>query len=321
MVPILHLRYQYVPFILISALQIYFNTPLQAGDVNGRRQVLDGFFEALTNLSATVSDVETEDFKTKADDGHEITCRFFVKKDHPLPGSAVVYAHGGGYIALTIDQYDQVVKRYVTRTGVPLMMIDYRLAPEVKAPVPVSDTYAGLKYLHENAEQLGVDPNRIGIMGDSGGGGITASLAHYIKLKGGPAVKKQILVYPMLDDRSTELDENIAPYAVWTVDDNKTGWGALLGDKFQTDNVEPIEAAGRMTVQDAKGLPPTYMDVGELDIFRDEDIEYARKLGKAGVECEFHLLPQVPHAFEAFVPDAEVSRTTIDNRCKAILSL
>ena len=164
-------------------------------------------------------------------------------------------------IALSIDQYDEAAKRYVTHTGVPFLLPEYRLAPEVKAPVPVTDTYAALKYLHEHASELGVDPSRIGIMGDSAGGGITASLGHYIKLKGGPGVKKQILIYPMLDDRNLELDPNIAPFATWSTDDNKTGWGALLGDKLAQDGVDPIEAAGRMTVSDAKGLPPAYIDV------------------------------------------------------------
>jgi carboxypeptidase C (cathepsin A) len=121
--------------------------------------------------------------------------------------------------------------------------------------------YAGFKWLHEHASELGVDTSRIAIMGDSAGGGITASLAHYIKLKGGPAAKKQILIYPMLDDKNLEVDPNTAAYATWTFDDNKTGWGALLGDKMGSDNVDPIEAAGRMTVEDARGLPPCYMDV------------------------------------------------------------
>jgi len=295
--------------------------PQPVGEVNGRREVLQGFFSMLARLAPGVTDVDSKDFHTKAEDGHDIILRWYTKKDYPLSGSAVCYAHGGGMIALTIENYDELVKRYVTRTGVPFLLVDYRLAPEVKAPVPVTDTYAGLKYLHEHAAELGVDRSRIGIMGDSAGGGITASLAHYIKLKGGPAVKKQILVYPMLDDRNTELDENIAPFATWTTDDNITGWGALLGDRMGKDGVDPIEAAGRMTVKDARGLPPCYIDVGELDIFRDEDLEYARTLGKAGVECELHLLPQVPHAFEGFVPDAEVSRTTIETRCKVIKAL
>ena len=216
--------------------------PPPVGDVKGRREMLDAFFDALVAQGTTIDDVSSKDFKAKASDGHEIICRWYTKNDHPLPGSAVLYSHGGGMIALTIENYDQVVKGYVSRTGVPFMMVDYRLAPEVQAPTPVTDAYAGLQYLVSHASELGVDLGRIAIMGDSAGGGVSASLAHYIKLKGGPAVKKQILIYPMLDDRNCDSDPNIAPYCTWTADDNKTGWGALLGDKFQTDNVDPIEA-------------------------------------------------------------------------------
>ena len=299
----------------------HLTNPTQVGDVNGRRELLAGLFSGLSAIAPGVTDVDTKDYTTTASDGHELKLRWFTKKSSPLPGSAIMYSHGGGMIALNIDNYDEPVKRYVTRTGAPFLMVEYRLAPEVSAPTPVTDAYAALKWLHEHAGELGVDPNRIGIMGDSAGGGITASLAHYIKLKGGPAAAKQILVYPMLDDRNTEPDEKIAPFATWTTDDNKTGWGALLGSRCGGDDVDPIEAAGRMTVKDARALPPAYIDVGELDLFRDEDLEYAQKLGKAGVECEFHLIPQVPHGFEAFAPGAEISRTTMETRCKVIKSI
>ena len=126
----------------------------------------------------------------------------------------------------------------------------------------------------------------------------------------------------MLDDRNTQPDANIAPFAIWSYDDNITGWSALLGSsQIGTDSVSPVAAADRMTVEDAQGLPPAYIDVGELDIFRDEDLEYAKKLGQAGVSCEFHLLPGVPHGFEAFAPDSEVARRTMERRCRAITSI
>ncbi len=223
--------------------------------------MLDGMFAMLADQGVKVSGVESKDFKVKADDGHEIILRWYTKTGATPPGSAIVYAHGGGMIALKIEHYDEPVKRYVSRTGVPFLMVDYRLCPEVRAPVPVTDTYAGLKYLVDHAQELGVDPSRIALMGDSAGGGISASLAHYIKQKGGPNVKKQILIYPMLDDRNLETDPNTAPYATWSFDDNKTGWGALLGDKFGTDDVDVLAAAARATVKDCEGLPPAYIDV------------------------------------------------------------
>ena len=155
-------------------------------------------------------------------DGHKLLARWYTSTTHPSPGSAVLYSHGGGHIALSLDIYDQIIKNYVSNTGVPILAVDYRLAPEVQAPVPVQDCYAGLQYLHANASSLDIDPKRIAIMGDSGGGGISASLAHYAKQKGGPEIAKQILIYPMLDDRNTDpvVHEAIAPFLSWSVDDN-----------------------------------------------------------------------------------------------------
>ncbi|KAK5130632.1 hypothetical protein LTR08_001891 [Meristemomyces frigidus] len=297
--------------------------PPAVGDVEARRTLIAGLFGALQSQapSPSVSGVDSEDFYTQADDGHTLLCRWFTKQGVELSDSpAVCFAHGGGMICLNVDNYGFIIENYVARTGVPFLAIDYRLAPEVHAPVPVTDVYAGLQYLHSHATELGVNPDRIAVMGDSAGGGIAASVAHYAKSKGTPAICKQILIYPMLDDRNTELDEHIAPFALFSTDDNKTGWGALLGDRLGGDSVTPIEAAGRMTVEDAKGLPPAYIDVGELDIFREEDLQYALKLSRAQVSCEFHLLPAVPHAFEGLAPDSEVSKTTMDNRYRAIMS-
>ena len=127
--------------------------------------MISGMFGMLKEMAAAVLDVESKDFHTKAEDGHDIICRWYTKNGTNLSNSpAICYAHGGGMIAITIDLYDEIVKRYVTRTGVPFMLVEYRLAPEVKAPVPVTDMYAGLKYLVDHAGELGVDSSRIGIM-------------------------------------------------------------------------------------------------------------------------------------------------------------
>ncbi|KAK3100867.1 hypothetical protein LTR53_018881, partial [Teratosphaeriaceae sp. CCFEE 6253] len=130
---------------------------------------------------------------------------------------------------------------------------------------------------------MGVDPKRIAIMGDSGGGAIAAGLTHWIKRNNGHPLCKQILIYPMLDDRTITTPANIAAFASWEGDDNKTAWTAVIGeDKVGTDDVDPTIAAARMTVQDAENLPLAYVDVGELDLFRDETLEYVRKLMQAG---------------------------------------
>lgn len=225
-------------------------------------------------------------------------------------------------IALTIDSYAAAVSRYVSHTGVPFLMVDYRLAPEVQSPTPVTDAYAGLQYMHSHAAELGIDPTRIAVMGDSAGGGIAASLTHYAKQQKGPAIAKQILIYPMLDDRNTTEDPLLAPFAAWTNDDNITGWTALLTpSRVGGPDVSVIEAAGRMTVKDAEGLPPAYIDVGELDIFRDEDLQYARTLGQGGVSCEMHVIPGWPHAWEVFAPGSKVAVQAILARERAVLSV
>nr|POE56204.1 carboxylesterase nlhh [Quercus suber] len=296
--------------------------PAQVGDVESRRVGTAGFFALLDKLhDGPVTNVETKDLHTSADDGHQILLRWFTKANTPAPGSAVVYAHGGGMITLQIEHYDQPIKRYVAATGVPVLAVQYRRAPEVQAPIPVTDTFAGLQYLATHAAELGVDPARIAIMGDSAGGGIAASLTHHIKAHGGPALKMQILIYPMLDDRSIVPDPNLDPFLTWTTDDNKTGWSALLGDRFGASDVPPTHAPGRMTVADAEGLPPAYIDVGELDLFRDEDLEYARKLGQAGVSCELHLIPSMPHAFDGLAPSSETVRAVLARRAAVIMSL
>jgi acetyl esterase/lipase len=197
---------------------------------------------------------------------------------------------------------------------VPILAVDYRLAPEFPDPVPVEDCYAALQWLADNASSLGVDPARIGVMGDSAGGGLAAGLALLAHDRGGPAIARQILIYPMLDDRTTTPDPNIVPFAVWTYDDNVTGWGAYLGEAAGTDAASVYAVPARR--QDLSGLPPAYIDVGVLDVFRDEDAAYATALARAGVSVEFHLYPGAPHGFEAIAPASDIGSRALADRAR-----
>ena len=153
-------------------------------------------------------------------------------------------------------------------------------------------------------------------MGDSAGGGLAAAVALIARDRGGPPLSAQILVYPMLDDRNTTPDPEIAPFAVWSYDDNITGWGALLGDAIGGPNVPAYAAPARAT--SLSGLPACYMEVGQLDIFRDEDFAYAERLSRAGVTVEFHLRPGVPHEFETYAHASDVARRSIADRLRAL---
>lgn len=288
------------------------------GDVASRRQSVETLQRAIHGQLPTPSDVTITDHETTAEDGTPLLLRWYAKTGSN-PGSAVLYIHGGGMILSNVEIYDGPVARYVSATGVPFLSVEYRYAPEFPTPIPVTDCYAGLTWLAEQAPALGVDATRIAIMGDSGGGGVAASLAVYVRDHGGPAIARQILIYPMLDDRNTTPDPELVPFLTWTYDDNATGWGALLGDACGGPGVTPYGAAARL--DDFTGLSPTYLEVGELDIFRDETIAYARGLLSAGVSTELHVHPSVPHAFEALVPSASISRRSAVDRHRAILAV
>lgn len=292
--------------------------PMPVGDIIARREVYEKLQRVIYAQLPFPDDVTMQDFETPAADGVNILLRWYAKKGS-TPGSAVVYAHGGGMIGSTVEVYDGIVARYVSGSGVPFLSVEYRYAPEFQAPVPVTDCYAGLKWLVENAAEVGIDPRRVAIMGDSGGGGVAASLAIYARDRGGPGIAKQILIQPMLDDRNTVPDPLLVNFAPWTYDDNLTGWGALLGAKLGTEGVSPYGAAARL--KDFTGLPPAFIEVGELDIFRNESIAYAQGLLSAGVSAELHVHPSVPHAYETFVPTADVSERSLNERRRIIRAL
>jgi acetyl esterase/lipase len=147
---------------------------------------------------------------------------------------------------------------------------------------------------------------------------LAAALAILARDRGGPAIARQILVMPMLDDRTTKPDPHVAPFAIWSYADNETGWGALLADASGGADVPAHAAPARL--DDARGLPPAYIEVGQLDIFRDDDLAYATKLGRAGVPVEFHLHPGVPHEFDFFAFDSDVARRAVADRIRVLRS-
>jgi acetyl esterase/lipase len=292
--------------------------PPPVGDVPSRRPVIEAVMAQTAAAQPTPTDVKVTNFHATITDGAQVLLRWYVKDGAPH-GPAALYLHGGGMIAGSVALYNGPVSRYVSNSGVPMLAVDYRLAPEHPHPTPVEDCYAGLQWLAEHASELGVDPGRIAVMGDSAGGGLAAAVALMARDRGGPAVLQQILVFPMLDDRNTSPDPEIAPFAVWSYDDNITGWGALLGGTIGKPDVPAYAAAARAT--DLSGLPSCYIEVGQLDILRDEDLTYAQRLSLAGVPVEFHLRPGVPHEFETFAHAANIARRAVADRLRVLCSI
>lgn len=217
------------------------------------------------------------------------------ERSTPLP--ALLWIHGGGYVIGSADQEDLAVKSIVSTVGCVAVSVDYRLAPETPHPGPVEDCYAALTWLYSHAEELGVDTTRLAISGASAGGGLTAGLALLTRDRDEVPLAFQLLIYPMLDDRTVTSAEP-HPYAgeyIWTPDANRFGWTALLGQEPGGPDVSPYAAAAR--ADHLEGLPPTFISVGSLDLFLEEDMEYARRLMRAGVPTELHVYPGAFHGF------------------------
>ncbi|WP_433439284.1 alpha/beta hydrolase [Nonomuraea sp. CA-141351] len=227
------------------------------------------------------------------------------------------WIHGGGMIIGTPEIDEAMLIGYVEALGCVVVSVDYRLAPENPHPAPVEDCYAGLVWTAKSAGELGIDPDRIAVGGASAGGGLAAATVLLARDRGGPDVAFQLLVCPMLDDRNiTPSSHEFTEAVVWDRTANLFGWTALLGDRIGTDDVPPYAAPARAT--DLAGLPPAFIDVGELEVFRDEDIDYALRLSQAGVSTEFHLYPGAFHGFDGMVPDTELSKRARAGRLAAL---
>ena len=226
-----------------------------------------------------------------------------VGADGDLP--CLFWMHGGGYVLGSPEQDDLRFDRWCQRFGLMGVAVQYRLAPENPYPAAIEDCYAGLKWVKKNGSDLGIDTDRIGIGGPSGGGGLAAALGLVVRDRAEFSIDYQLLIYPMIDDTRASVSAGW-DVPVWTPESNHFGWSSYLGDLFGGDDVPSHAAPSRET--NLAGLPPTYIMVGSLDGFADEDIDYAMRLNHAGVAVELHVYPGAPHGFEGFAPQAAVAK-------------
>ena len=232
--------------------------------------------------------------------------RLYRPADAQGPGPALLWIHGGGYVIGRAAQDDALCRRFARALGATVASVEYRLAPEHPYPTPVEDCYSALTWL---ARLPAVDPKRVAIGGASAGGGLAAALAFVARDRGEVQVAAQLLVYPMLDDRSadrTDLDDS--GHRLWTRASNRFGWDAYLGDADRN-----VAVPARR--EDLRGLPPAWMGVGTLDLFHDEDLAYADRLNAAGVPCDVEVVPGAFHGFDAVAAKAEVSRSFFNSQC------
>jgi acetyl esterase/lipase len=228
-------------------------------------------------------------------------------------GPAVYYIHGGGMILGDRWFGTGPVIDWVTDLDAVLVTVEYRLAPEHPYPAPLDDCYAGLLWVASAAEDLGYDPGKLVLAGASAGGGLAAGTALRARDEGGPALAGQVLIYPMLDDRNETVSSyQIDGFGRWDRGSNETGWDAYLGGLRESGPVPAYAAPARAT--DLSGLPPTFIDAGSAEVFRDEDVAYASRIWAAGGVCELHVWPGGFHAFDMTAPDARLSVAMIKAR-------
>ncbi|MCP9272359.1 alpha/beta hydrolase [Mycolicibacterium arenosum] len=215
------------------------------------------------------------------------------------PGPAVLWIHGGGYLIGTPAQDDAACRVLARELGATVAAVRYRLAPEFPYPSSLEDCYSVLTWLHGLPA---VDPERIAIAGASAGGGLAAALALLARDRAEVPVASQLLVYPMLDDRSSDrVGEHDSKFRLWTRSSNRYGWRSYLGD------ADPNVAVPARR-QDLSGLPQAWIGVGTFDLFHDEDLEYAERLRAAGVPCDVEVVEGAFHGFDGIAAKAPVSR-------------
>jgi acetyl esterase/lipase len=225
-----------------------------------------------------------------------------VERDAAAP--ALLWIHGGGMIVGTPQFEAMGSGRAARELGAVVVSPDYRLAPEHRFPAGLDDCMVTLRWMRSHAEELGIDPDRIAVVGASAGGGLCAAVAQRSYDERIP-LRAQGLVYPMLDDRTVLLEDNAGRGRFgWTPASNRFGWTAYLGREPRMSDAPEYAAPARRT--DLTGLPPAWVGVGELDLFYDENVDYAEKLKACGVPCELVTVPGMYHGADGVTPKAPV---------------
>jgi len=221
---------------------------------------------------------------------------------------AILHTHGGGQIAGAAKNEVRRLQALARQLDCVVVTVEYRLAPEATFEASIEDNYAGLRWLHSHAAELGVDAQRIAVFGESAGGGHAAILANLATDRGEFPVAFQCLIYPMLDDRTgstRRTPDYIGQYA-WSADWNRLGWGCFLGMPPGGEDTPAVAAPSRR--KDLRSLPPAFIGVGSVDLFVEEDIEYAARLIGAGVPTELIVVPGGFHGFDIFAPETALAQ-------------
>ena len=283
-------------------------------DIKERRNTVDSLLRMMIAELPPIENVVMEDRNIPGPDGSpEVGVRIYKPADvsGSLPG--MFFIHGGGMIMGSIEGENLKAAMLCETIQAVVVSVEYRLAPENPHPAPVQDCYEALVWMSKNATELGFDPDRLAIVGGSAGGGLAIATALMARDQEFPKLCFQMANYPMIDDRNeTPSSKEITDVGIWDREGNLEAWDWYLGGKPADEYAAPARA------KNLSDLPPTFIDVGEIDLFRDEDIEFATRLLQTGVTTELHVYPGAYHASELFAPDAELSKQIWAKRIEAL---
>jgi acetyl esterase/lipase len=228
-----------------------------------------------------------------------------------LPG--LINVHGGGMILGSVEADAGTAQMLAVESGAIVVSVDYRKAPENPYPAALNDCYSASQWVFDNAQELGIDPDNIGIYGGSAGGGLILGVCLMARDRGSMKIKYMMPIYPMIDDRNeTASTHEVTEVGIWDRSGNIEAWALYLGGKPADGYAAPARA------EDVSGLPPAFIDVGEMDAFRDEDAAFALRLANSSIPCEFRVYPGAYHASEVFAPEAELSKRIWLGRIEAL---
>lgn len=275
---------------------------------NAKNIHLFRFLLSLMSARNQSANVQIENKYTPGDeDQPKVRVRIYRSRAAAERVPLLIWLHGGGYIMGRPEMDDRLCAQYVNELGITIISVDYRCAPEHPFPAALQDGYAAFVWAVSNARQLGIDEERIAIGGASAGGGLAAALVQYACDLGPVKPVFQLLVYPMLDDRTalrTDIDDgNSLP---WSQKSNRFGWEAYTGQSCGSDSIPPYAVPARR--DDLSGLPPAWIGAGTLDVFYEEDIAYGSRLRQCGVGCDLYQIPGAFHGFDQFDPNISIIR-------------
>lgn len=236
---------------------------------------------------------------------NKLRLRIYKPKSVDAPTPALLWFHGGGYVLGKPEQDDDYCAHYVRELGITVVSVEYRLAPKHPFPAPLDDCYSALEWIASHSQELHIDNNRIALGGNSAGSGLAAALAQLAHDRQEIKPVFQLLIYPMLDDRTVlRADIDDSDNVTWTQTSNRFGWESYLGKACGVEEVSAYAVPARRA--DLSGLPPAWIGVGSLDIFHDEDRAYAQRLKECGVACELMVIPGAFHGFDVFDPQVPI---------------